>query len=235
MEIQNIRENSRASVFSREGIRLIQASKNLGKIAMEFCDYKTNTDRFLTGYPYVGCGNNAVVSNVDQVAVKVSTIMSGKKNWKHNSSTLRPENLIDQYHFLNYFGKYLEDETDGTIRTPEQFFAIKNFNNEFLKAEELMTDWLTIAEISRNHKLSRDDNRIFFNNTKNRINRILGHAAVKIGLSDVGLDKNEILHGGNVMMPKDTTDLDNPKLCLIDQPAKGLQGKLMLALLKVRK
>ena len=75
----------------------------------------------------------------------------------------------------------------------------------------------------------------FLNNTKNRINRILGHAAVKIGLSDVGLDKNEILHGGNVMMPKDTADLDNPKICLIDQPAKGLQGKLMLALLKVRK
>ena len=98
-----------------------------------------------------------------------------------------------------------------------------------------MTDWLTIAEISREHELSRTDHEFFYNKTKNRINRILGHAVVNIGLNDVGLDKNEILHGGNVMMPKDTTDLDNPKICLIDQPAKGLQGKLMLALLKVRK
>ena len=235
MEIQDLRENSRASVFSHEGIRLIHATENLGKIALEFCDYETDTDMFLKDYRYVGSGNNAGVWDIDNVAVKVSTRLSGKKSWKHNTSVLRPENLIDQYHFLNYFGKYLEEETDGRIRTPEQFFVIKNFNNEFLKAEELMTDWLTIAEISREHELSRTDHEFFYNKTKNRINRILGHAVVKIGLNDVGLDKNEILHGGNVMMPKDTTDLDNPKICLIDQPAKGLQGKLMLALLKVRK
>ncbi len=234
MEIQNIRENSRASVFSGEGIRLIQASKNLGKIALEFCDYKTDTDRFLTGYPYVGSGNNGVVWNADNVAVKISNRSSGKKNWKNHTSQ-KPENLIDQFNFLSIFRKYLENETDGAICTPVQFFALKNNKGEFLKAEELMSDWVTISEVSSNNNLGRNDNEIFLTQTKNRINKILGSSAIKLGLNDVGLDRNDLLHGGNVMMPKNTVNMDSPKICLIDQPAKGLQGKLMLALIKVRK
>ncbi len=47
--------------------------------------------------------------------------------------------------------------------------------------------------------------------------------------------KMTYLHVGNVMMPKNTVNMDSPKICLINLAAKGLQGKLMLALLKVRK
>jgi len=134
--------------------------------------------------------------------------------------------------YLNTLRNYLKEESDGTISIPNQYFALKNISGDYLKAEELMHDWITISEVASNHNLNDDDREIFSRTTKSLIIKKIGSTILRLGLNDSGINKNDNLHGGNILIPKSTIDLDNPKICIIDQASKGLKGRLSVSLIK---
>ncbi len=230
MEVKEITDNSEVFVFKESGLEKIENSAELGRIALDFCNYSTNSEKILPKENFIGAGINSIVWEAEDIAIKLSSRTSGNKF--RRGATNKPENLLDQFEFLDYFKKYLEYKSDGTICTPDQYFAIRNQKGEFLKAEELMTDWSTVVEISQSHNLDEHEHALFLEQTKNKINEQIGSPIIKLGLSDSGVGKNKILHGGNILMPKDTVDLDNPKICIIDQPAIGIKGKLAVSIIK---
>ena len=230
MEVKEITENCEVFVFKENGLEKIENSVELGKIALNFCDYSTISEKMLPKDNFIGAGMNSIVWEAEDTAIKLSSNSSGNKF--RRGATNKPENLLDQFQFLDYFKKYLEHKSDGSICTPDQYFAIKNNKGEFLKVEELMTDWSTVVEISQSNNLDEPEHALFLEQTKNKINEQIGSPIIKLGLNDSGMGKNKILHGGNILMPKDTVDLDNPKICIIDQPAIGIKGKLAVSIIK---
>ncbi len=230
MNVSEIIHSSKESVYTGDGYDLLKSTR-LGQIALAFCNPETNSDLFLSDEEFIGSGNHSIVWNLENTAIKLSTYSSGKKTWINNFPQ-RPENLIDQFHFLNNLDNYLNKTKTQDIVVPKQYFALKNYKNEFLKAEEIMTDWATIAELSKEIKLSNEEHNLAFRKTKIRINKLIGSSIIKLGISDAGLEKNDILHGGNILMPRDSLDIDSAKICIIDQPAKGIRGKMALSILR---
>ena len=225
MELSKLHRSSSSFSFTESGLEVIKNSSNINDIVDKFVDSETDKNKLLDEFDYIGCGNNSIVRKIDGHAVKLSTDMTGRKV-AFNGRGRWPENLIDQLDFLDIFAGYLERKTDGIICTPKQHFAIKNLNSEYLKVEEFMSDWIPISEAVRNEKLDFDEQEEFYEFTKNRIVKMIGSTILKIGITDAGLGKNNKLHGGNILVPKNTPNLYDSDLCLIDQPARGIRGRI---------
>ncbi|MEI8187774.1 MAG: hypothetical protein WCG30_02395 [Candidatus Saccharibacteria bacterium] len=230
MELEKIKLDSRISVFTEEGLDKIISSNKIAGLAATFCLRSTVSEKFLEGTEHIGVGNHSAVWATDGVALKVSSFATGKNAWRQKGST-RPENLITQFKFLDTFRKILDQKSDGMITVPKQYFAIKNSKGDYLRGEEQMSDWISINLLLRDLEIEKSDQYDICESIKNRIAYYLGSSLLKSGLTDVGLEQNRLLHGGNVMLPRTTVDPENAPICIIDQPGRGIKGFIASGLL----
>ena len=214
-----------------EGQELIVASTKISDIVLRFCEspdleIKQHTDG------YIGIGNNSEVWNVDGLALKISTFQSGKYGWEHGSH--KPENLIQQYMFMSVLHSFGAEFSNYKIRIPKQYFALETPRGDFLRAEEYMQDWIPIDELTVTKDLTRSQKNNIFISTKQRISQAAGMTIMRLGLNDLGLRPNTPLHAKNILMHKDTNNIVDGELCVIDQPQSGILGRIAIRALTSR-
>jgi len=232
MDIKQLESESFRSITTEKGLEILENNPRIISIVDKFNDNSTLAENELISDKYLGTGNHSSVWAVDGVAVKVSSHSTGRIAWKHTSNT-GPENLIRQLNFLNIFRKYLDSRSDGYISVPEQYFAFRNFDGDYIKAEQEMTGWKPISSFCDAIGITDEEKSNIYNSTKSKIIGYLSCSYLKFGLTDAGLESKAKLHGGNILVPDNTKDIINAPVCIIDQPSKGLKGKIAESLISL--
>lgn len=181
---------------------------------------------------YIGSGIYSEVRSFGAAAIKVSSATTGKKTSRMGERG-KPEHLVNQFLFLSHFGEKLDHMTDGEITTPDQYLAFKTPYGNYVRVEEHMRTWITISDFNAKLNLQFTPEEGKNNKTvKARLISTLRDPVMRMGLNDLGLEKNEHLHSKNVMIPDNTIDIHSAPLCIIDQPGnyRGYLGKISLFL-----
>jgi len=225
MELEQIQMESIKSQTTESGLEVLSNNPKILAIINRFNESSIKAEDELRSEEYLGTGNHSAVWSIDNIAIKVSSDTTGRIAWKHAKNT-GPENLISQLRFLDSFRSYLASNSDGYITVPEQYFAFKNKDGDYIKGEEAMVGWRPINSMV-NERCRTDDERAFvYDQTKSRIKNYLSSTFIRLGLTDIGLEPRTQLHGGNILLPHDTQDIINAPVCIIDQPSKGIKGKI---------
>jgi hypothetical protein len=220
-------------VVSDAGTDWLNQSAEFGALVEDFClaeatQNERPPEEVFRGFRSVGMGGKSQVFEVDGVAVKVCTPTTGKYYWRYGVTTV--ENLIGQYSFLSTLGQYLEHDNSQNIAVPQQLLAVRTHRGNYIRAEQLMSGWSSLMSQAKDRRLSDDRQRAINERVKTRIIEGVGGFSLKFGLMDLGLGRKELLHSANVLVPEEADELDEDRLCIIDQPSNGLRGKVASAL-----
>ena len=197
MDLQQIQMESYKSQTTESGIEILKDNPKILSIINRFNDDSIYAEKELRSEKHLGTGNHSTVWSVGNIAVKVSSHTTGRIAWKHAKNT-GPENLISQLKFLDSFKNYLASNSDGYITVPEQYFAFKNRNGDYIKGEQAMVGWRSINSIMNESDLTEDEMSYVYGQTKSRIKDYLSSSFIRLGLTDVGLEPRNKLHGGNI-------------------------------------
>lgn len=216
-------------VASDVGADLLRQSSALSEVISSFCAAERNRDKrpqdVLRGHRSVGIGGKSEVYEVSGIAVKVCTPTTGRYYWRTGDTTI--ENLIGQFKFLTVAGQYLEQSDPGHgITVPEQLFAVRTHRGSYIRAEQLMRGWRSLRSLAKERGLDEVQEHTTNEQIKGRIIDGVGGFALKFGLMDLGLGRDEYLHSSNVLVPEDADQLAADRLCIIDQPSNGLRGRV---------
>ncbi|HEY4963971.1 MAG TPA: hypothetical protein VIH90_04715 [Candidatus Saccharimonadales bacterium] len=221
------------SVITDEGVSLLAARPDVDDLALRFCTNSIDSKALLLGNEDVGLGSNSNVWAVDGVAIKLSTVSTGRKDWKEKDFIF-PANLVGQLEFLTALRRHLLDRSDGSITVPMQYFALQNQKGEFLKAEEHMVGWATLSSLAIAQGYSYEQAQALNKTVKSRLALGVGSALLRRGIDDVGTNFGEPLISENILVPENADDLASAPFCIIDQPGKGIMGRLIAGAVKLQ-
>lgn len=83
---------------------------------------------------------NSEVREVDGMAVKLSTETTGRSAWL--SGTSAPENLLDQFRFMDTLATYFGDNAEVTA--PDQYLALRSRSGAYLSVQQYMDGWQSL-------------------------------------------------------------------------------------------
>ena len=221
------------TALTEAGIELLDGRPDISDLAASFCVTPQPSETLLEGNLYVGIGNNSQVWGMDGVAMKLSTTTTGRASWEHGGP-VAPENLIAQLDFLNRLRTYLLDRSKGNLSVPEQYFAIRNRRGDFLKGEQYMEGWVSLHALTAQRHYTREQVGVLNRHTRKRLLEGVTDPLLRRGLSDLGVTRYEPLHDQNVLIPEDADNLQTAPLCIIDQPRKGIVGRLIAKAAKLQ-
>jgi hypothetical protein len=231
MDLDTLRTESYKSTITNSGIEILSKNEKIYNILGKFCISSNLAESELRGEKYLGSGNHSAVWSIDDIALKISSHSTGKIAWK-NPARSKPENLIRQLSFLELFKKYNDSSSDGYITVPEQYFAFRNIDGDYIKGEEDMIGWKQIKSVCDDQGIVEQDRTEIYESKKSEINNYLNKTYMKYGLTDLGLKSGAMLHGGNILLPENTRDISNSPVCIIDQPSRGIRGKIAETLIR---
>ncbi len=220
---------ARALVCSEKGEAWLEENPSFIELADQLCRNSAPEIVLREHSNYIGSGIYSEVRSLAGAAIKISSPATGRKTGM--SGPFKHENLIDQFRFLVTLGRYLMSETDRSITTPDQYLAFLTPYGSHLRVEEQMEGWISLASFVANQNL-REQERDINGTVKGRILTTVRDPWLRLGLNDLGLEKREPLHSGNVLVPSSLDNLDETPLCIIDQPGPhhAYLGKLSVAL-----
>lgn len=209
-------ERPRGMKATPAGMQLLDRSPLLQEVVRDFIRTGDLSKESMDRLAFVAHGSRSEVRGAGDVAIKLSTPYTGRGGWERPDGTTTPEDQVLQHEFLLALEQHLRGNSDGSVRVPKQYFALRSPKGTFLRAEELMIGWHDLDYHKRT--LPTDEQKAeLFDYVKERINTAMGRTALRLGLGDLGLGKDKKLHGNNVLVPKNS--LDTPKeFCIIDQP-----------------
>lgn len=216
---------------TESGDRLLQDMPMLSAVASKFCISATVSETFLESYPFIGSGDNSAVWSVEGVAVKISTLSTGRDAWVSSRST-KPENLIDQLEFLAAYRAHLRDTSDGSVTVPEQYFALQNSKGDYLRTEEHMKGWISLIKFCCDRGLDVPESKKVLASARGRIAQSVGDSIFRLGLDDIGIRGGGPVNGSNILVPEASDNPTTAQLCIIDQPKRGIKGKLTMPFLR---
>jgi hypothetical protein len=217
---------------SPKGLVLLDGSVPIQEAVANYCTATSEPERFLKVGTHIGMGGKSELWSIDGVVLKASSGTTGKHAWQAGRfrDTGSSEDLMSQFEFMTALGDHFNGIPDSEIVVPEYFFALKTHIRAQLSGQQEMTGWMSCSQWG----LSRDIPNAKWNGIaqqmKDRMMEIIGRSGLslglRLGLADMGLSNFGGLHTNNVMVPKETDDPLTSKLCIIDQPSRGIRGKI---------
>ena len=216
-----LKETESKIIYTGQGLELIRSNPTLNDSIKGYLRTKYNSEEIFKSYSRIGSGNNSVVHNIGNVAIKISTGSTGYLAYKHNTN-IKPENLLLQTQFLHLLGAQFKKKEVKNLHVPEQFLAIKTRHGNFLSLHENLVSLQSLFSWIYDHDISYEDELELNEQIKARIECSLGNMALRFGVNDLGLKNNERLGTKNILIPSDTTDPLIAPITIIDQPSRGL-------------
>lgn len=215
-----------------KGLVLLDGSVPIQEAVTGYCTATSQPERRLKTGTYVGMGDKSELWAIDGVVLKANSGTTGKHAWRFSSfsDTGSSEDLIGQFRYMNALGDHFNSRPDSEIIVPEHFFALKTGIGAQLLGQQQMTDWISLYAWGIEARIPNDKWNVLSHTMKDRMLELLGRSGLnmglRLGLADMGLSGREPLHSKNVLVPKDTDDPLASKLCIIDQPSRGIRGKI---------
>lgn len=220
------------SVASEQGLSLLESRDDIRDIVSAVCDKPDNPESCFSEYPFLAQGNNAMVWNVGNVAVKLVTPTSGRDSWNKGQST-KPDDLVGQFAFMSRLGRHLKNDSAKSISVPDQYLALRTTDGNGLLAMEYLEQQSTLVELMLKRKYGKEEQNEIYRGVQTRLRKAIGSSALKLGVHDLGIGATSRLQGNNVMVPRDTEYPEKAPLCIIDQPKRGMAGRVAADLARV--
>lgn len=185
--------------------------------------------RGMDGLTFVGEGDNSQVWRAGDTAIKVNTPTTGREYYRY-VTPVKPEDLIGQTTFMHALAVDLAARSVDDISVPQQHLALRTTTGDQLSVQEYVDGWTSWFDWTSRRKMDAVSTIDLREHLKLRIIGAMGGSALAVGVSDLGLRRNAKLHGGNVLVPSDCESAADAPLCIIDQPSKGIRGKLGLVM-----
>lgn len=209
-----------------EGLNALHQNDEVCDLVRRFAITPAYPEDVLTRHgSEAGIGSNADVRAISGIILKASTNTSGRDARNYNQD-IAPENLLDQFDFMQALHYDLQEREVEGVFTPRQLFALRAGKN-YLAGQEYMEGWQTFDTWAANRQYGRPGGRHkgeISIPVKKRLQEALGSSGLKKGVADLNLWNSKELHGSNILVQPDSDPRIDP-LCIIDQPSRGWWAK----------
>lgn len=184
---------------------------------------RPETER-IPGARFLGAGKYSFTYAIEGTAVKISSPTSSQESFDTKKPAI-PEDLELQYEVMSALHSHLLHKRD--ITAPEQLFVARTPDNAFILGQELMQDWVSVegrtleeyGSFAADDEKVRAEVRAWTEPVRKRLKNALGGFSLKHYINDLGLDKPDGIHGGNLLVPQAIELGKDMPLCIIDQPS----------------
>lgn len=179
------------------------------------------------GLEWVGKGDYSHVWFLGDTALKLSTHTTNR-DFRNCGEPGWPENLIGQFTFMTALGHRLQNHGDGSITTPGQHFALRTQDGRFLAAQQYMDTCVPLHQWQndRGYTNKSAERKDLDRAIRERVIDNLGSTLLRIGTRDLLEPTKGIIQNANVLLPAEATDAATAPLYVIDQPSRGIAGKV---------
>ncbi len=216
--------------ISPEGERLLRDEEELSRAIAQFAFSGEGHKTRVPGTFLLGAGRYSFTFRFrDIVALKISTPYTSQDSF-NAGKPLQAEDLAMQFDVLSALGEHLDGNAED-VSTPEQYFALETPEQLRMLGAEYMAGWTAIENRTRIEYGNVDDitdsDRTRLDSLislyRDRIIRSIGGFGLAHHLNDLALNKDDGVHGGNILVPDDQPFDPFLPLCIIDQPAPHLK------------
>lgn len=210
---------------TRAGIDLLEGDAELQRVVADFTTHESASVAY--GHEVLGQGKLSIVTGIGDVAVKIAT----RQTNKFSSSPFRKaDNLIGQITYMTALREHLLQPTsaEADLHVPEQFFALRTHDGNYLSVQQRMHaveplhDW----DKRQGPALLPERAQVFGTILERIVDAVPeDENQLSIGLGDIKAPKPDYVHGGNILIPVESTQPQEGPLCIIDQPGQNSWGK----------
>lgn len=213
-------------VGTPDGMDILANNPDLHAGVMGFAKQPDSADLNIPNLEWVGSGNYSHVWAAGDIAIKLSTHTTGKAYYQTGDPGW-PENLIGQFTFMTALGHRLQDHGDGSVGIPDQYFALKTGDGRFLTAQRFLRETVPLYHWQERHGYTNNSPEHLASDEAiwGRLVRSVGQTTLRAGMCDV-LRPGRTLQNSNVLVPAGGVDAATGPLYIIDQPSRGVAGKL---------